>query len=486
MINFHFTRRDFIKTMGLGITATMMPFMGNCQQSRLDRFGGLESVHFDATGLFRIEKGNRWWLVTPDGGAFLSFGLNHADVEYLLQDYNIDFWREKFGFKDPSESAFQEGFVNKVMKDLEVFGMNTIGTHARKEVLGKLTVPYTMGLFFAHTAYWLVRSAEDYPDVFSAAYEKRCERIARRLCLPRKDDPFLIGYTFTNVPILTDRDADARGEPPMGSPTPPWGGPSQPDMPTWPRALRNRGPKEPCKKAFVDQMKERYPNIRSFNRTYKTRFSSFDTLLDSVDWSPVVKTAGIEDADDNHAFLNRIYERYYTVTCDAVQTFDPNHLIFGDPINANTPPPDDIVSMVASHADVIAYQYFGGYDDQSAILDQWARLTGKPLFNTDSCFCVPYEEMPAPAGVVCSDQETRARLFLDFASRAFSRPDFIGWHWCGWVDAWAAWRKVRQHSGLQDPFGRYHHPMPETMARFGSRLYDYARGKRKPVVYRSV
>jgi len=130
----------------------------NTRSHTLDRFGGLESVHFTPTGFFRVEKADRWWLVTPDGAAFLSFGLNHTDREYLLQPYNIDFWREQFGFQDPSDPAFREGFINKVMKDLDAFGMNTIGCHARKEFLGKLTVPYIQGLFFARTAYWIVRS----------------------------------------------------------------------------------------------------------------------------------------------------------------------------------------------------------------------------------------------------------------------------------------------------------------------------------------
>jgi agarase len=478
MTQSNFNRRDFIKTMGVGAAAVVVPTFTSCGRQKLDKYGGLESIRFDATGFFRVEKGNRWWLVTPDGGAFLSFGLNHTDVVYLLQDYNINFWKEKFGFEDRSDPAFREGFINKVMEDIELFGMNTLGCHARKEIFGTLTIPYVQGLFFARTAYWLVRSPEFYPDVFSAAFKKQCERVAKRICLPKKDDPFLIGYTFTNVPILTDLDAEAHGMVPWGRP--------QHVMPTWPRALRNKGPKAPCKKVFVDLMLERYPSIRAFNSVYKTRFSSFNALSNSENWSPFVKTEGIEDAEDNRAFLMIIYDQYYTVTCGAVRQFDPNHLILGDPINANTPPPDEIISLVAKHTDIISYQYYGAYDEYSYLLDRWSELTGMPIFNTDSNFAVPYEEMPNPVGPHCPDQETRARLFMDFATRAFSRPDFIGWHWCGWMDSWPPWRKVQQHCGLQDPFGRYQHPMPKVMSRFGSQIYDYGLGKRAPKKYSSI
>jgi len=477
MANSHFMRRDLLKTMGFGVAAAFIPTLGNCNQRSLDRFGGLESVRFGASGFFRVEKADRWWFVTPDGAAFLSFGLNHTDTEYLLQDYNIDFWRAEFGFQDPSEPAFRKGFIKKVMKDLAAFGMNTIGCHARKEVFGKLTFPYIQGLFFARTAYWIVRSVQDYPDVFSVEFEKRCERVARRLVLPKKDDPFLIGYTFTNVPILTDLDADAHGLVPWGS--------AQPNMPTWPRALRNKGPNAPGKKVFVSLTRKHYPTIQEFNHVYKTSFSSFDELLNSENWSPVVKTVGVDDSNDNRAFLMRILERYYTVACAAIRKFDTNHLIFGDPLNANTGVPDEIVSLVAKHTDLISYQYYGGYDEQSHILDRWSKLTGMPIFNTDSNYAVPYKQMPNPVGPHCPNQETRAHRFLDFATRAFSRPDFIGWNWCGWVDSWASWRKVQQHCGLQDPFGRYQHPMPEIMAQFGSDLYEYGLGRRAPKKYPS-
>jgi hypothetical protein len=454
------------------IQAEPCPDVEDTKPHSLDRFGGLKSVRFDASGIFRVEKADRWWFVTPEGSAFVSFGLNHSDTEYLLQDYNIDFWRAKFGFQDPAEPAFREGFIKKVMEDLAAFGMNTLGTHARKEKFGTLTVPYVQGLYFLRTSYWIGPSVQDFADVYSTAFQVHCTRVAQRIVLPKKDDPFLLGYTLTDCPVLTDQDAGAHGHDT-------WGGPS-PESPTWPRVLRNLGPDAPGKKVFVSLVRKRYPTTQEFNRVYKTRIASFNELLDSPNWSSVRKAAGIADAADNHAFLMDILERYYTVACRAIRDCDPNHLIFGDIINAQTPPTDDVVSLIAGHMDLVAYQFYGGYDEQSPVLDRWSKLTGKPLFHADSTFCVPYAQMPAPIGAVCPDQVTRARRFSDFATRAFARPDFIGWNWCGWVDAWAAWKKVRQHSGLQDPFGRYHHPMPETMAQFGSQLYDYALGLKRP------
>lgn len=435
----------------------------------LDKYGGLASIQYNASGFFRINKEDRWWFVTPAGSAFLSFGLNHPNSEYLLQSYNINFWRKEFGFEDPSEDSFRDGFVRKVMKDLAMFEMNTIGTHARKDEFGILTVPYIQGLYFVNTSYWLNPKVQAFIDVYSPDFEKHCERVAERLVLPKKNDPFLMGYTLTDCPILTDFDAAAHGNDP-------WGGPSD-EAPTWPRVLRNNGPESPGKQEFVSLMRKRYPEIEDFNKIYRTQFSSFDFLLKAKGWSSYNNIPGIDDCIDNHVFLLSILGRYYSVAYNTIRKYDTNHLIFGDIINGQTPPKDEIISLMAGYSDLIAYQFYGGYDEQNHLLDKWSEMTGKPLFHADSSFCVPYKEMPNPVGAICSDQGTRANRFLDFAAKAFPRPDFIGWNWCGWMDSWEIWKKARQHTGLQDPFGNYHHPMPEALSWFGSRLYDFGRNK---------
>ena len=461
-----FTRRMFIQGLGsLGTTARVFLPVWNSSADRLDRYGGLKDVRFEQSGFFRVDKADRWWFVTPDGSAFLSYGFNHASKEYLLQPYNIDHWKAAFGVQDASDPAFGKAFIKKVMADLDTFGMNSIGTHARKEEFGMMAVPYVQGLYFVRTPYWTQPTEDKFADVFSADFETRCKNVCKRAVTPRRDDPFLLGYTFTDCPILTDRDANAHGQVS-------WGG-AQSNLPTWPRVLRNLGPESPGKKAFVNLVAGQYPGIADFNRAYKTSFGSFDALLAAHQWSSVLRSDAVDDAIDNHTFLIKIMDRYYSVACATVCRSDPNHLIFGDILNAQTAPPDEIVSLVASHTDLTAYQFYDDYDAHSQILDRWSKLTGKPLYHADSCFSVAYEEMPSPIGAVCPDQETRARRFFDTASRSLSRPDVIGYNWCGWMDMWAAWRNERQHSGLQDPFGRYHDPMPETMARFGAQLYQH-------------
>ena len=71
-------RRRFLKQTGLAggalLGSKLLPQSTFAADNNLarDTYGGDPSLSFDATGFFRLEKTNRWWLVTPEGNAFLS------------------------------------------------------------------------------------------------------------------------------------------------------------------------------------------------------------------------------------------------------------------------------------------------------------------------------------------------------------------------------------------------------------------------------
>jgi len=69
-------------------------------QQELDQFGGWTGRRFEATGFFRLEKDERWWLVTPDGNAFLSFEINHLHAEFWRQEYNRATWQKRLNLDD--------------------------------------------------------------------------------------------------------------------------------------------------------------------------------------------------------------------------------------------------------------------------------------------------------------------------------------------------------------------------------------------------
>ena len=66
----------------------------------MDIYGGWEGMKFKATGYFHLVKDKRWWLVTPDGNAFLSLGINHLHTDLWKQPYNEKVWVNRFGLSE--------------------------------------------------------------------------------------------------------------------------------------------------------------------------------------------------------------------------------------------------------------------------------------------------------------------------------------------------------------------------------------------------
>ena len=89
-----------------------------------DRFGGWTGKRFEATGFFRTEHdGTRWWLVTPEGNAFLVFGINHYHAHLFGQpDCNRDHWVRAFGAADFHDRKWLEGFRDLAAKHCDHFG----------------------------------------------------------------------------------------------------------------------------------------------------------------------------------------------------------------------------------------------------------------------------------------------------------------------------------------------------------------------------
>ncbi len=74
-------RRDFVRLASASALASSLvrtPSLYSAHHAtKLDRFGGWIGKKFEAIGFFRVEKDERWWLVSPEGNAFLSWGINH-------------------------------------------------------------------------------------------------------------------------------------------------------------------------------------------------------------------------------------------------------------------------------------------------------------------------------------------------------------------------------------------------------------------------
>lgn len=476
------SRREWLRRgcYGMGLTAAGSALIapmtgcgsgGGVKYSSRDSYGGCPDIRFEASGFFRLEKADRWWLVTPEGSAFLSFGINHIGLRPLERKPYIDHWLEQFGAASVEDDAFLEGFREKVREDMDAFGFNTLGTHSSPRYYGRGFSPYVARSVFVDIPHWKEPTEKQFLDVFAPEFEAYCDAVARKTVAPNRDDPHVIGYSMTDCPIFTDEDAAPRDNNVYGA--------KRPGLPTWPRVLRNLGAAHPGKKAYVECISELYGgDITGFNKTYGARFGSLDALATAANWRPETDPENSNETRDNNEFLKRVVERFYQVATGAIRTHDPNHLILGNKINGNVTTPDTVIALTDKYMDLVFYQIYGFYDEHKENLDRWAKITGKPFFNGDSSYSVPDADMPDPYGPHCADQQERAARSIEFAENAFARPDFVGWNHCGWMDSSTELRGqgYKQHSGLQTALGQYHQAMLEAVSGFSRRMYDVAAG----------
>ena len=435
-----------------------------------DEFGGWTGLRFESSGFFRLEKNKgKWWFVTPKGNAFLALGMNHLHPGWLAQPYNKAFWNKEFGAKKAYDDTWRKGVFKKVMNEMKLLGFNHFGVHNDQRMTIPSGYPFIHRISFVDIPHPKVATKEKFLDVFDKSFEKHCDDLARKECLPLHKNRQLIGYAMTDCPIFTDEEAAERDTTKYGSP--------RLATPTWPRVLRNLGTEAPGKRAYVETMRTVYSNwILHFNETYGTSFRSFDDLLKARDWRPKSDLSNALEMRDNRWFLERVVDRYYRVMTGAVRRQDSKHLVFGDKLNANTNGGEQVFKTTAKYTDLVFYQMYGRLQEQRPIVNRWSRATGKPCFNGDGAFGVPYDMMPNPHGPHCIDQQHRAEMVREFVHGMFSRNDFVGWSVCGWVDTWKTMprKRFKQHSGFQDPFGRLNQPYIDELARLSKDLYRIA------------
>jgi hypothetical protein len=460
-------RRTLLKSLALsGAVAMARPdlFAG---AEKYDKYGGWPELKFKRTGFFGLTQQNdRWWCISPEGNAFLINQMDHVGAFRLTADFNKAFWAKKFGISaDAPMSDFMPGFYQKVKDDQQVMGFNAMHNTATPDPKDSF-IPYIRRFSTIKNSYWEKQiKSSDFKDVFSDQFAKEVDNAAKFQVARRKDDPYLIGWHFTDSPILSDFEAMPFG---IG-----YYHKKLPGTVTWPQRLRNLGAEAPGKHAYVDLMKRRYGDIAAFNDTYCSAFKTFDDLIRARDWKPLNDYLGnYREEADNKAFQLEILDKAYTVQVETVKKYDPNHLIFGDRLNCNAPLDDDIIKLFGKHFDVLSFQFYGTWEDFSPLMERLYKQSGKPLHGADSSFAVANENMPNPLGIVCANQKIRAEQYKECHYNSYALPYFIGWGWCGWVDAWPSSEPGMQHSGIQDAFGNFDQPIVGEMKKFSEVMYD--------------
>jgi hypothetical protein len=401
----------------------------------LDSFGGFKDIQASATGWFRIEKiAGRDILVTPEGHPFILLGINHIGAISQHGKNEPDIFAEKYG-SDWGELR------EDIVKQFAEWRFNSTGIAATELRRG---LPYTASITLAKTAKYYSppggKNPYDFPDVFDESVRDALVNKIRSVCSAGRDDPYLIGYHWTDTPTWDIRKTRIFRHT------------------DWVSQIRKLGATAPGKHRYIEFLRRRYDDdLARLNRAYGLDVKSFDALL--VEDFNSVDLQRYDVASDDELFLGVIARQYYGIIGPATRKYDPNHLIFGEKYLMGDHP-DQVLEAAMPHIDVLSLQPGDGYipiympgdvfpEEEMEYLHD---LIGKPIFICDHQISFatkryptatwPYHQRPSEADAAIATEQ--------FIRRAFAKPYIIGYRRCQYIDRYTTRRNGVKLGLLRD------------------------------------
>jgi hypothetical protein len=436
-------------------------------------YGGWKELRFTATGFFHTHHdGKRWWLVDPEGYAFISAGIDciEPNATGVLSGQE-----ELFGWLPPeNDSLFagayqgRQGAVSvdflksnlmRVYGDqwqkkweeittglMRKFRVNTVGNWSDNSMARRNHLPYVFNMSAFPTT--PVKLYRDFPDVFDPAYAKAAERFARQLEAVR-DDPCLIGYFLQNEPHWGFGDNNLAFE---------MFGTSAPSF---------------TKREMADWLQRRYGTIERFNVVWGVNLSSFDdletlTMKDrpsDVAWNDCAEFSGI------------MVDRYVEVVCNEVKKVDPNHLNLGMRYSSIS---SDLCYRAGAWFDVFS---LNGYTNPAPPdTGEISRRSGKPVIIGEWHFGSVDRGLPATGIQGAESQTARGKAYRYYFEQGIARAELVGIHWFQWNDqpVFGRFDGENYNIGFVDICMQPYPELTEQATASHQRMYRVATGKVQP------
>ena len=389
-------------------------------------YGGWKQLRFKPKGFFYTHNdGKRWWLVDPDGYAFISAGVDciGANASGVLSGQEelfdwlppendvifeaaygrgrnmtqVDFLRSNLMrvYNNQWKQKWEEITVG-VMKQWRV---NTVANWSENEVARRNKIPYVFNLSrFPSTQVKLYR---DFPDVFDPAYQQAAIRFASQLESVR-NDPYLIGYFLENEPHWAFGDNNIAFE--MFATT----------------------TSSFAKKEMAKWLQKKYGNIKNFNEAWKQNLADFNAL-ETITMKDKPSDAAWNDCSE---FSGLMVDRYIEVVCNEVKKVDPNHLNLGMRYAWIS---SELCYRAGAWFDVFS---INGYSNPAPpSTNEIARRSGKPVIIGEWHFgCATDRGLPATGIQGAESQTARGEAYRYYFEQGVARPELIGIHWFQWND----------------------------------------------------
>jgi len=412
------------------------------------------------SGCISLEKkGGNWWFIDPAGKPFVSLGVNHIEPHLWMGPYNLQHTLKRYGEDfvlpdgrfNPAGDAARKWIHAQVERANEL-GFNTFAKHTHPSIPSSLysdRVFYVASLETAPLGRWRRNKGESpMPDVFSDDFASHLKSVVADACCEHAGNSNLLGYLFVDVPNWETNQVPGTKE-------------NDVMIYPWINTIVRLAEYSAGKRAWIDHLKARYPDADSAARSWGIPTSpaygiSWEYLARLNSWfTPVDRERTRADLE---GFMGTIADRWYGLHHDAIRAKDPNHLILGDKSRVDHFR-DWLVPVLKKYVDVVLIQSYNHFSMDREITDWIYEQTGKPILNGDGSFGYPnpHQQKYSVKGFRSNAKtvEEVAAMYRDYLETAISRPYYVGWHHCGFLEQWDGSERGDVNSnenGFLDPF----------------------------------
>ncbi len=407
-----------------------------------DAYGGWkEGPKRDATGWFRTEKiDGQWWLITPEGRLFFSFGMDcvghWARTIITRRDDWFDWLPEPDGpfaahfgtfnhvHRGPVEKGRTFGFYSANLqrkygddwrapwrettwKRLRSWGFNTIANWSQHDTF-KGPIPYVAGVGIGGK-HRRVSGGSDYwsemHDVYDPQFAEDVKRAINRSAPIWKGKKNCLG-------IFVDNELS-------------WGHETNCGLAVG--ALNGKADL-PAKQAILKRLRQKYETIDRLNAAWNTTWTDWQAMRHKPA-APDLKKATDACKADLNDFIYRFSLRYFTLIRDAIRETSPHHLYLGCRFAWGNSHSYRAASEVC---DVVSFNIYR----EAVSKEDYGFTTqlDKPCIIGEFHFGALDRGMFHTGLVKAKDQEDRGRKYIHYVRSVLDMPAFVGCHWFQYVD----------------------------------------------------
>ena len=393
-------------------------FFSQLHAADTNSYFGVSSAKSKSTGFFRLAKTHdRHHLVTPSGHAYLALGINHLDM--LQQPVSS-------GLQVRGDGAWQSFWNQTLRPQFDDWHLTSLGYGTPAPLKSKApwfaTIPLAAIEKHRSDPKRDSRDGYHFPDVFDPAWVKDVTERIKKAAAPLRDDPFVIGYFWTDTPTwnLIKTRALRRTD--------------------WVSALRELPPTARGRQAYAAFLEQRYVNrLDDLNTIYGLALTALEQLRDA-DLTAIAVGRHVV-LEDDEVFLAQIAQRYYEVAGKAQRQADPHHLVFGDRYLAGDAP-KSVLTAANPWIDAVAVQPGDRYSPfypasthfPEADIEALHTITGKPVLICDHAISFPTTEQPRTIFEQMPDEAAAAKATADFLQATFTKPYILGYLRCQYID----------------------------------------------------